>query len=246
MTRRKERKRILSDEQKEKLHKNHIGLIVKIAERHVPGCRLLQIEDLVDIGWFALVDAAEMFDKSMGIKFSTYAGKAIKRRIVTAKDEEEKLIRLPGHIIQGMPKYRNAKRKLEEELGRKPTLEEVEKETGISLEMLKEIQRIIEQPAKFLPMDHLIDEDHPVREVILKQEKEKPWTPELETEKQLDAFLEKYLKQQEAQVLKLKYGLNGNDPLKFKGIGERLNLSRERIRQIHNNALKKLKMALKV
>ena len=247
MTRkRKERKRILSPEQKEELHENHIGLVVKIAERHAPGCRLLQIEDLVNIGWSALVDAAEMFDKSMGIKFSTYAGTAIKRRILFAKREEEKIIRLPGHIIQGIPKYKKAKRKLKKELGRESTLEEIKEETNISLKMLREIQRIVERPVKFLPMDHLIDEDHPVREVILKQEKEKAWTPELETEEQLDVFLGKHLKQREAQILKLHYGLNGNEPFGFKEIGERLHLTREAIRQIHNKALKKLRKALKV
>jgi RNA polymerase primary sigma factor len=160
---RKERKRILSKKQKEKLRENHIGLMVKIAERHIPGCRLLQIEDLVQIAWFALVDAAEMFDEDMGIKFSTYAGKAMNRRIITAKNNEEKMIRLPGHIIKGIPQYKAAKKKLKEELRRNPTLEEIEQETGISLKMLEEIKRVVEQPAKLLPMDPRIRSRRTIR-----------------------------------------------------------------------------------
>jgi len=242
---RKPIRNILSDDNKKKLWKECIYLVVGFAKIYIHHCQFLQIEDLIQEGWFGLVRAYELFEKERGTKFSTYASWWIKQSIKKAIREKDVNPRIPDHVFKDKVNYRYARKKLETELGREPTIKEIAQEMGVSLERAKRTKRLVETPPQKLSIDSLKDEESPHYELILKGEKEKPWTPELESEEKLNDFLEEHLNQQEASVIKLKFLQKDND-FSDQEIGEMIGVTGRRVGQVRRKALEKLRRALKI
>lgn len=238
-------KNVLSDNDKKKLWRKYVYLVIGLAKRYIYRCQLLQIEDLIQEGWFGLARAYELFDEEKGMKFSTYATMWIKqfiKRVITEKDVDP---RIPINVLEDKKSYRHTIEKLGTEMSRKPTIKEIAQEMDVSLNVVKIVKRLVEAPPKKLSIDSLKDRKNFCRELIIGKEKEKPWTPELESKDELNHFLEKHLNQQEARVIKLKF-LQEYSDFSDKKIGKILRVSGGRVGQVRRKALEKLRQALKV
>jgi len=242
---RKPNKHELSNNDKKRLWEDNVGLIINIAKKYIYLCRILKLQDLVQEGWFGLQRAAELFDENRGTKFSTYAGDWIEQSILRAIKEKDKTVRLPDHIIAGMRGYSPAKEELKKQLNHEPEIEEIAQKMNITISRAKEIKKLIEKPTKFLPMDSLEFEDGTHRDALIAEEKENLWSQLLIDEKELYLFLKKHLDSKEINLLIWRFGLDGNDPLSYGEVGEKINRSRTTAEKRVKEVLRKLKKALK-
>lgn len=242
---RKPTKNMLSDNDKKKLWKKYRYLVVFLVRKYINCCQLLQLEDLIQEGYFGLIRAGELFKKKKGIKFSTYAALWIKQSIKRAIIKQDVQPRIPNYIPKDIVHYKDAKNKLERELDYEATIKEIAQKMGVSLERARRAKRMIESPSQKLSIDSLKDEENPHQELLVAEEKEKPWTPELESKDVLNSFLKKHLNQQEIIVIESKF-LRKEGELIDKEIGKMIGRSGERVRQIRKKALEKLRQALKV
>jgi RNA polymerase primary sigma factor len=218
----------------------NLRLVVNIAR----GCvgRGLSLEDLIAEGNLGLMRAAEGFDPSMGVRFSTYASYWIKQSIKRALVNTAKTVRLPAYMVDLLSRWKQASARLQEELGRAPTQEEVARQLGLSAKKLKVVQKAIriynatqqEEVAGTGSMLSDIAGSEPGPDARL--------TGVEETNQVLDLLDE--LDEREAAVLRLRFGLGGEEPRTLKEIGERLGLTRERVRQIECEGLRNLRERL--
>jgi RNA polymerase primary sigma factor len=224
---------------REQMIKANLRLVVKIA-RDYEGIGL-PLLDLISEGNIGLMKAVERFDPAKGGKLSTYGSWWIKQSIKRALANQSKTIRLPVHLVDKISKMRRTAMRLQEEFGREPTDEELGEELGITAARVSQMRMAAIRPAS---LDAPIgDEDsNNFAEVVQDEAADTPYE-QLE-EKTVTRMLQEMVKtldQREATILRARFGLDGGSEKTLEEVGEKFGVTRERVRQIQNIALKKLR-----
>jgi RNA polymerase primary sigma factor len=223
----------------------NLRLVVNIARGYTG--RGLDLPDLIAEGNLGLLRAAEGFDPSMNTRFSTYASYWIKQSIKRAVVNTAKTVRIPAYMVELLSKWRRATNKLTDELGRPPTPEEIAKFLSLPKKKLAIIQKAIKVYNATPQADPTGDHDWGMDELLMDGRSKAPDTELVETDdlKQVMHLLER-MDGREAAVLRMRFGLDGDEPKTLKEIGECLGLTRERVRQIEGEALAALRDGLAV
>ena len=223
----------------EKLTKANLRFVVSVSKQYQN--QGLSLPDLINEGNLGLIKAAQRFDETRGFKFISYAVWWIRQSILQALAEQSRIVRLPLNKIGSINKINKAYAKLEQEYEREPNAEEIAEVLEITEAEVKESMK---NAGRHISMDAPLiqDEDNTMYDVLKSEEAPTPETELLyeSLRKDIDRAIST-LTPREADVVRLYFGLNGSHPMTLEEIGEKFDLTRERVRQIKEKAIRRLK-----
>jgi RNA polymerase sigma factor (sigma-70 family) len=226
---------------RDQLVRSNLRLVVNIAKRYVG--RGMSLGDLIEEGNLGLIRAVDYFDPDYGTRFSTYAAWWIKQSIKRALLGNVQTVHIPTYMVAMMNHWRHTAAELQNQIGRTPTVEEMADIMHLPLRKAKVIHQIVKilSSVKDSSGSDGGDENQTIEETLQDQNSPKPEDTLVADEEQAKVLgLLDELEAREAEVLRLHYGLGGYKPMTLKQIGQKLGLTRERIRQIQRSALTKL------
>ncbi|HGE73079.1 TPA: sigma-70 family RNA polymerase sigma factor [Candidatus Poribacteria bacterium] len=223
---------------------SNLRLVVNIAKRFLG--RGVELTDLIAEGNLGLINAVDKFDPCRGNKFSTYASWWIRQAISRSIADQGRTVRLPVHVTDLVNKWLRVSRILTQKLGRRPTVSEIANEMGVSEEKVKQIAKLAQKPASL--ESRVNDPDEVELLDLLADINAVSPIDQIDQELQceeIEKLLEENLKEREKEIISLRFGLKDDIPRTLEQIGEMYGLTRERVRQIEEEAIKKLRKAVK-
>lgn len=226
-----------------KLVECNLKLVVPIAKRYM-GCGL-PLLDLIQEGNLGLMKAAEKYDGSKGFRFSTYATYWIRQAISRALGDQSRTIRIPANMVELLSKVRRGSAELLQALRREPTEQEIADHLGIELE---KVQTVMDMAQATTSLDLAVDDDGETTmgDLIADSGAENPYQNMVkEANTQIVEAVLATLSNKEADVLRMRFGIGADKPMTLEEVGQHYGVTRERIRQVENKAIRKLRNPLR-
>lgn len=228
---------------REKMIKANLRLVVKIA--HDFSTFGLPLLDLISEGNIGLMKAVERFDPKKGGKLSTYASWWIKQSIKRALANQSKTIRLPVHLVDKIGKIRRVAARMTEELGREPSSEELAEELGLPVAKVSHLKNVAVRPAS-LDAKISADDETPFGDLVSDERAEDPFAALRDKDLRDEVVdLLDALEPRERKIIAYRFGLGGGRERTLEEVGQKFGVTRERIRQLQNIALLKMRKALR-